>query len=106
MRISDWSSDVCSSDLNECKGPLMLVPGSHRQFISCQGQPPDNHYKSSLKQKEYGVPDSLSLQLLVEQGVIQAMTAPEGSVVFFACHTMNGSNGNISPWPRTHVFHV
>src|SRR3546814_15728469 len=100
------SCSVLLTDNNECNGPLMLVPGSHRQFISCQGQTPDNHYKSSLKQQEYGVPDSLSLQLLVEQGGIQAMTAPAGSVVFFDCNTMHGSNGNISPWPRAHVFMV
>src|SRR3546814_15538733 len=88
-RMRALSCSVLLTDNNECNGPLMLVPGSHRQFISCQGQTPDNHYKSSLKQQEYGVPDSLSLQLLVEQGGIQAMPAPAGSVVFFDCNTMH-----------------
>ena len=55
---------------------------------------------------EYGVPDPVSLQLLVEQGGIQAMTAKAGSVVFFDCNTMHGSNSNISPWPRANVFMV
>src|SRR3546814_2592891 len=27
MRISDWSSDVCSSDLASAEGPLFKLPG-------------------------------------------------------------------------------
>jgi ectoine hydroxylase len=105
-RMRALSCSVLLTDNNVCNGPLMLVPGSHQQFISCQGKTPDEHYKHSLKQQEYGVPDPLSLQLLVEQGGIQAMTAKAGSVVFFDCNTMHGSNGNISPWPRANVFMV
>jgi ectoine hydroxylase len=105
-RMRALSCSVLLTDNNACNGPLMLVPGSQQQFISCQGKTPDNHYKKSLKKQEYGVPDPLSLQLLVEQGGIQPMTAKAGSVVFFDCNTMHGSNGNISPWPRANVFMV
>ena len=100
------SCSVLLSDNNECNGPLMLVPGSHRHFISCVGETPKEHYKHSLKKQEYGVPDAVSLQLLVEQGGIRTMTAKAGSVVFFDCNTMHGSNSNISPWPRANVFMV
>jgi ectoine hydroxylase len=100
------SCSVLLTDNTACNGPLMLVPGSHYQFIACKGRTPDEHYKKSLKRQEYGVPDRLSLQLLVEQGGIQAMTAKAGSVVFFDCNTMHGSNGNISPLPRANVFMV
>src|SRR3546814_12184967 len=34
MRISDWSSDVCSSDLFTCAGNSLLVFG--RQFVHTQ----------------------------------------------------------------------
>ncbi len=100
------SCSVLLTDNNACNGPLMLVPGSHTQFISCEGETPDDHYKESLKKQEYGVPDPLSLKLLVDQGGIEAVTAPAGSVVFFDCNTMHGSSGNISPWPRANVFMV
>ena len=100
------SCSVLLTDNNECYGPLMLIPGSHYQFISCQGQTPDENYKKSLRQQEYGVPDPLSLQLLAEQGGIQQITGKPGTVVFFDCNTMHGSNGNISPWPRANVFMV
>ncbi|NGM87634.1 ectoine hydroxylase [Parapusillimonas sp. SGNA-6] len=105
-RMRALSCSVLLTDNNACNGPLMLVPGSHQQFISCQGSTPDEHYKHSLKRQEVGVPDPLSLQLLVEQGGIRPMTAKAGSVVFFDCNTMHGSNGNISPWPRANVFMV
>lgn len=100
------SCSVLLTDNNECNGPLMLVPGSHMQFISCVGQTPDEHYKKSLKKQEYGVPDPLSLKLLVDQGGIKAVTAKAGSVVFFDCNTMHGSASNISPWARANVFMV
>ena len=100
------SCSVLLTDNNACNGPLMLVPGSHTQFISCEGETPDEHYKKSLKKQEYGVPDPLSLKLLVDQGGIEAITAKAGSVVFFDCNTMHGSASNISPWPRANVFMV
>lgn len=100
------SCSVLLTDNNSCNGPLMLVPGSHLQFISCEGETPDDHYKESLKKQEYGVPDPLSLKLLVDQGGIEPVTARAGSVVFFDCNTMHGSAGNISPWPRANVFMV
>ena len=81
------SCSVLLTENNDCNGPLMLVPGSHRQFISCVGETPNDHYKQSLKKQEYGVPDPVSLQLLVEQGGIRTMTAKAGSVVFFDCNT-------------------
>ncbi|MBV6306011.1 ectoine hydroxylase [Candidimonas humi] len=100
------SCSLLLTENNACNGPLMLVPGSQRHFISCQGKTPENNYRSSLKKQEYGVPDPVSLQLLAEQGGIRAMTGGAGSVVFFDCNTMHGSNGNISPWPRANVFMV
>lgn len=100
------SCSVLLTDNNTSNGPLMLVPGSHRQFISCVGETPDSHYKKSLKKQEYGVPDPVSLELLVDQGGIETMTARAGSVIFFDCNTMHGSNSNISPWPRANVFTV
>ncbi len=100
------SCSVLLTDNNECNGPLMVVPGSQKQFISCRGITPDENYKKSLKAQEYGVPDPLSLELLAEQGGIKAITGKAGSVVFFDCNTMHGSNGNISPWPRANVFMV
>src|SRR3546814_10604796 len=34
MRISDWSSDVCSSDLDHIGLPLMMKPGRINGFLN------------------------------------------------------------------------
>src|SRR3546814_1907061 len=34
MRISDWSSDVCSSDLTEVPGGLIVAPPGHPDFYA------------------------------------------------------------------------
>jgi ectoine hydroxylase len=87
-------------------GSLMVIPGSHRQFVGCAGETPADHYRSSLRAQEYGVPSEEALTRLVEQGGIETITGPPGSAVYFDCNVMHGSNGNITPLPRTNVFFV
>ena len=87
-------------------GPLMLVPGSHRVFVSCVGRTPEKHFETSLKNQQYGVPADDMLARLVDEGGIEAPTGPAGSVTFFDCNTMHGSASNITPMPRTNVFFV
>lgn len=99
----------CSISLTEntaYNGPLLVIPGSHRQFLACAGETPENHYRQSLKKQEYGVPDDASLTELVADGGITATTGPAGSVTFFECNLMHGSNSNITPLPRSNVFVV
>ncbi|MBL8436597.1 MAG: ectoine hydroxylase [Zoogloeaceae bacterium] len=100
------SCSIALTDNNEFNGPLMLMPGSHRQFIRCVGETPANHYKESLRAQHYGTPDPLHLSLLAEQGGIASIKGRAGSVVFFDCNTMHGSNSNISPFPRSNLFLV
>jgi len=100
------SCSIALEDNNANNGPLMVVPGSHRTFVSCVGQAPDDHYKSSLRRQEYGVPDQESLKHLVEQGGIAAPTGKAGSIILFDCNLMHGSNSNITPYPRSNIFIV
>ena len=87
-------------------GPLMLIPGSHRWYVSCVGKTPNDHWKQALRAQSIGCPDFASLQRLVEMGGIVAPTGPAGSVLLFDCNTMHGSNSNISPLPRSNAFFV
>ena len=105
-RMRALSVSVALTDNLHVNGPLMLMPGSHRTFVACAGRTPDNHYKASLKRQEYGVPDHDSLRTLATQGGIEAPIGPAGTAVFFDCNTMHGSNGNITPFPRSNVFFV
>ncbi|HEX7052753.1 MAG TPA: ectoine hydroxylase [Burkholderiales bacterium] len=105
-RMRAVSCTLLLSENNEFNGPLMLMPGSHMHFISCVGETPQDHYKASLRKQEVGIADPVALGFLAERGGLQAMKGPAGSVVFFDCNTMHGSNSNISPYPRANLFMV
>jgi ectoine hydroxylase len=100
------SCSVALEDNTYFNGALMVVPGSHRIFVSCVGETPDNHYKESLRRQEYGVPDQASLTKLVQDGGIEMPVGKAGSVLLFDCNLMHGSSGNISPFPRSNAFYV
>ncbi|HVM39655.1 MAG TPA: ectoine hydroxylase [Acidimicrobiia bacterium] len=102
------SASIALTDNHVFNGPLMIIPGSHRRFVACVGETPEDHYKASLKAQELGVPDDQSLARLVEEagGEIATLTGKAGSVVLFDCNAMHGSNSNITPYPRSNVFLV
>jgi ectoine hydroxylase len=106
-RMRALSISINLTENHEFNGPLMLVGGSHRTYVRCVGETPDDHFKDSLRKQEYGVPSRDALQLLVESG--SGITAPKGapgSATAFDCNTMHGSVGNLSPYPRTNLFVV
>jgi len=105
-RMRALSMSITLTRNSACNGALMLIPGSHKSFVSCQGMTPENHFRYSLRKQEYGVPDDALLQQLVEEGGIFSADAQPGSVIVFDCNTMHGSNGNITPWPRSNAFFV
>ena len=100
------SCSIALSDNYEFNGPLLVIPGSHKQYVVCTGGTPENHYLESLRKQEYGVPAPEMLQKLVESGGMDAPKGPAGSVTFFECNMMHGSNSNITPWPRHNIFMV
>jgi ectoine hydroxylase len=105
-RMRAVSASLLLSANDEHNGPLLLIPASHRTFVTCVGETPDDHYKASLRRQDYGVPDHEALADLVAAGGLTSVTGPPGTVVFFDCNTMHGSNGNITPQPRSNVFVV
>ena len=100
------SASIMLTDNNAFNGPLMLIPGSHHWFISCEGETPEMNWKDSLKNQRLGIPDKEAIQKLVDKGGIQAPTGPSGSLMLFECNTLHASNKNISPWPRSNLFFV
>jgi ectoine hydroxylase len=106
-RMRCLSASITLTDNYPFNGPLMVIPGSQRTFVTTVGETPDDHYKASLKRQEIGVPDHDSLRELVDRhGEIRQLTGKAGSVVFFDCNVMHGSASNISPLPRSNVFLV
>lgn len=105
-RMRAVSCSILLTDNAAYNGPLMLIPGSHRYFVPCLGQTPEQHYQQSLKCQQYGVPSQEHLSQLVEQGGIHTVEAPAGSVIFFDCNTLHASTENISPMARSNLFMV
>jgi ectoine hydroxylase len=106
-RMRCLSASITLTDNYPFNGPLMVIPGSQRDFVTTVGETPDDHYKASLKRQEIGVPDHDSLrELVARHGEIRQLTGRAGSVVFFDCNIMHGSASNISPYPRSNVFLV
>lgn len=105
-RMRALSMSITLTENHEYNGPLMLIPGSHKEYAVCEGYTPENHHTASLKKQEYGVPSDNCLQQMAAKGGIVTATGKPGSVIIFDCNTMHGSNGNISPYPRSNVFFV
>lgn len=105
-RMRALSMSIVLTDNYTYNGALMLVPKSHKHFIVCEGNTPDEHFKSSLKKQEYGTPDDKNLKELINEGGIVTATGKPGTVIIFDCNTLHGSNGNITPFPRSNVFFV
>ncbi|NQV69535.1 MAG: ectoine hydroxylase [Pseudohongiella sp.] len=105
-RMRALSMSITLTENFDCNGSLMLIPGSHKKYVVCVGETPEKHYLASLKKQEHGVPSDACLKTLAAQGGIVSAIGKPGSVIVFDCNVMHGSNGNITPFPRSNVFFV
>jgi ectoine hydroxylase len=105
-RMRAISASVLLTDNDALNGPLMLMPGSHNTFVACAGETPQDNHKSSLKKQEIGVPSPESLGKMAERFGIDYAAGRAGTVILFDCNTLHGSNGNITPFPRSNAFFV
>ncbi len=105
-RMRALSFSVLLDDNLPFNGSLMVMPGSHREYVSTVGRTPKDHYKESLRRQQYGVPDEESLTQLYQRYGLAMPTGPAGSVLMFDCNLMHGSASNITPLSRRNVFIV
>jgi len=105
-RMRAVSASLLLTDNSSLNGPLMLIPGSQDVFVCTQGKTPDNNHESSLKRQDVGVPSRETLERLAAESGIDHAKGPAGTVIFFDCNTLHGSNGNITPDPRSNAFFV
>jgi ectoine hydroxylase len=105
-RMRAISASILLTDNDALNGPLMLMPGSHRTFVRCAGATPDDNHKTTLKKQEVGVPSNETLTRMAEKHGINYTAGKAGTVILFDCNTLHGSNGNITPFPRSNAFFV
>src|SRR3546814_3929109 len=65
MRISDWSSDVCSSDLMEALARLWPLPAPESIIV-----PADGDFKRAIVQDEGGV---RQIELVLGKGAVASL---------------------------------
>ena len=101
--VTAW---VMLTDNTPFNGPLYLIPGSHKTFVGCAGETPDENYRESLRHQRYGVPSLEAIQQLCEGKELAAALGKAGTLVLHDGNVMHGSPDNISPEPRTNAFFV
>jgi ectoine hydroxylase len=105
-RMRAVSVSIALTDNHATNGSLMIIPGSHRTFLSCAGETPEDNYKKSLRTQEAGTPSNGAITALSEPNGIRLITGRAGSATWFDCNCMHGSGDNITPYPRSNVFIV
>lgn len=100
------SCSIALTDNYPFNGGLMVMPGSHKKFVSCVGETPENNHESSLQAQEIGVPSEEDITQLAAEFGIDQFTGKAGSALWFDSNIMHGSGNNITPFPRSNVFMV
>jgi ectoine hydroxylase len=100
------SLSIALTDNYPFNGSLMVMPGSHRTFVPCQGSTPADHYRESLQEQQIGVPSHEHISVLAEKHGIEQFTGARGSALLFDSNIMHGSSNNITPFPRSNIFLV
>jgi len=85
-------------EVNEFNGPLMFIPGSHKQ-----GALPAGHDTSTTSYPLWTI-DNDAISKLVEKGGIVAPKGPAGSMILFHGCLVHASTSNLSPWNRVSVY--
>lgn len=97
---------VALTDFNHLNGSLMFIPKSHRWFVPCYGQTPENHYRASLKDQKIGVPETHIIQEMAGEYGVVAPEVKAGGLIVFDCNLLHGSPSNMSPFSREGLFFV
>ncbi|MBF6423203.1 ectoine hydroxylase [Nocardia cyriacigeorgica] len=100
------SISIALTDNYPFNGSLMVMPGSHRTFVPCQGATPADHYRESLREQQIGVPSQADIEDLAHKYGIAQFTGRAGSALVFDSNIMHGSANNITPFPRSNIFLV
>lgn len=106
-RMRALSVSVMLDDNHAWNGPLLVLPRSHRTFVSCPRETPERHHEVSLVEQEVGTPSPSALRLLFDRvGRIEVALGPAGTVALFDCNALHASGANLSPLPRRNLFLV
>jgi ectoine hydroxylase len=105
-----FSISVALTENHPYNGALMIMPGSHKEFVPCCGETPAGYFRDSLRRHEpeaqVGMPNRDTLTQMADRHGIELFTGKPGSATVFDANCMHGSNSNITPFPRSNLFVV
>lgn len=100
------SISILLTDNYSFNGPLMIMPGSHKKYISVPGATPVDNYKQSLVMQGAGTPSEEVLTDFADTYGIDVLEGKAGDAVIFDSNCMHASNSNVTPFSRSNVFLV
>lgn len=100
------SLSLSLTDNYSFNGPLMIMPGSHKRYISCVGGTPEDNYRKSLIMQGAGTPDRQTLSDFADEYGIDVLEGAAGGTIMFDSNCMHASNGNVTPFSRSNIFIV
>src|SRR5699024_4956607 len=87
-------------------GPLMIMPGSHKKYISCAVDSPKQNYKHSLVMQVSIILDKDTLTEIADEYGIDVLEGLAGGAFIFDSNCMHASNGNVTRYSRSNIFLV
>lgn len=105
-RMRALTAWIMLNDNHPCNGPLYVLEGSHRRYVSCAGQTGTDNYRTSLKRQVLGVPSAPALKTLMAEHPLRVIEGKPGTLVFHECNLLHGSPDNISGDPRAILMFV
>lgn len=101
--VTAW---IMLTDNHEYNGPLYVIPGSHKHYVSCGGTTEEKNYRQSLKKQVAGVPSNDSMSKLLKDHHIEGVYGKAGTLVLHECNILHGSPDNISGDPRALLMFI
>ena len=93
-------ASVFIDDCTAVNSPLLVVPGSQRHGLLKSRL----HDEAKGKGYELHHIDHATMERLADEGGIDALVGPAGSVAFVHCNVVHGSANNVSPWRRAILY--
>jgi ectoine hydroxylase len=85
-------------EVNEFNGPLMFIPGSHKQGVL------EARHDTSTTSYPLWTINHDTIREMVAKGGIVAPKGPAGSMILFHGCLVHASGSNLSPWNRVSVY--
>ncbi len=103
-RMRALSVMIALTENTKLNGSLLVVPGSHKVYVSCSGNTPINNYTKSLVNQTLGIIPQSKLEVLVKSGGMELIELSQGDILIFDCNLAHGSNLNLSTRARENLF--